>query len=93
MSRDFFFVQRVENNQTRGERSFADYVSFDPSVFDTPSMFQPGRRVISSVWTAVYANAWFDAFGGWFIPGTSSDVRVRSCGRLILLLAVVRLQQ
>jgi tetratricopeptide (TPR) repeat protein len=89
MSRDFFFVQRIENYQAPVDRTLSDYVSVDVSIFRMPSMFRPGAAPVRSVWTGVFANTWFDAFGGWFLPGANSDPRVRDCGRVILLLALV----
>ncbi len=89
MSRDFFFVQRIENAQARGARVLGDYFSFDRSIFEIPSMFPAGRPAIRSVWTGVFANTWFDAFGGWFTPGANRHLLVRKWGQRILALAVV----
>jgi hypothetical protein len=89
MSRDFFFVQRIENAQAHGDRTLYDYLSFDPSIFAMPSLHRPGQRAVHSVWTGVFANTWFDSFGGWFLPGAHSSPWVRDSGRVILGLAVV----
>lgn len=89
MSRDFFFVQRIENYQLQTTRTLHDYFSFDTSIFRLPSMFRGPGEVIRSVWTGIFANTWFDAFGGWFTPSAQDNMRVRVFGGLILLLAVV----
>jgi 4-amino-4-deoxy-L-arabinose transferase-like glycosyltransferase len=80
LSRDEFMVQLIENAQTRGERTLLEYITFDPLILADPQfprglpLFLPvpagAKRgpIIESVWTGIYANAWFDGFGGFAVP-------------------------
>jgi len=101
MSRDTEMVQRVEHFQTKGKRDLLEYVLFDPLIITSPQWprglpiygkLPPGAvrsSLRESVWTGVYANAWFDGLGGQVVPNINNDSATRHLGQLILALALV----
>jgi len=101
LSRDEFMVQYVERVQTKGKRNIWEYVLFDPMVIRRPtwprglpiSGVLPENAVRGplreSVWTGMYANAWFDGFGGWVLPPITESERSRRAGQILLALALV----
>jgi tetratricopeptide (TPR) repeat protein len=100
LSRGTFLVSYVEDNQPRAARGWADYLTFDPLIFRRPSWprgaapdSDPGpygfeRSVRESVWTGLYANAWFDGFGGWVLPSVVDSERARRAGQALLTLGL-----
>jgi hypothetical protein len=101
MSRDTEMVQRVEHFQTKGKRNLAEYLLFDPMIIASPQWprglpisgnLAPDAvrsSVRESVWTGVYANAWFDGIGGQVLPIIRLSPEVKRSGQLILTLALV----
>lgn len=100
LSRDTFAVSYVESNQPQAARGWADYLTFDPLIFRRPvwprgatpsedaSPHGFGRAVRESVWTGLYANAWFDGFGGWVLPPVTGSERARRAGQALLTLGL-----
>ena len=96
MSRDQFMLRRVENFQTTGRRTLAEYLLFDPGIIYRPqwprglpingvrSDSAPYSALRESVWTGVYANTWFDGFGGFTLPPVTHSERSRRAGQLLL---------
>ncbi|MFN2425582.1 MAG: glycosyltransferase family 39 protein [Candidatus Binatia bacterium] len=101
LSRDQLFLQRVENSQLQGKRHFLEYVLFDPGVLYRPqwprglslnSPRPPGAAYSAmreSIPTGLYANAWFDGFGGFALPPVTYSEASRRAGQLLLTLAVI----
>jgi tetratricopeptide (TPR) repeat protein len=101
MSRETEMVQRVEHYQTKGKRSFLEYVLFDPLIITSPQWPRGipiygkiGPDVVrsplrESVWTGLYTNAWFDGIGGQVLPIMRLNPAVLHSGQLILTLALV----
>jgi tetratricopeptide (TPR) repeat protein len=101
MSRDEFMVRHVENSQPQAEGGILRYVLFDPVIFRRPMWPRgftwtgdayPGgklRALRESVWTGVYANAWFDGYGGWFLPPVTSSNASRRAGQILLTFGIV----
>ncbi len=101
MSRESFMLQRYEHIQTRGQRGFLEYVLFDPLILRRPEWPRgvplagdrfpgvPYSALRESVLTGVYANAWFEGYGGWVLPKISQDEAVRRSGQLLLTLGLV----
>lgn len=101
LSRDAFLVEYVEGNQPQAARGWADYLTFDPWIFrrpvwprgatptsdDAPHDF--ARAVRESVWTGLYANTWFDGFGGWVLPPVVESELARRSGQLLLTLGLL----
>jgi tetratricopeptide (TPR) repeat protein len=101
MSRDEFMVQHVEHIQTKGNRGLLDYLTFDPVILLRPQ-FPRGlpltgtvppdavRSVIrEGVWTGMYANTWFDGFGGWVLPQVFGHEFSRRAGQILLTLGLI----
>ena len=101
LSRKTFPVAYVENNQPQAARGWADYLTFDPVIFrrpvwprdSTPSS-DPAphgfeRAVRESVFTGMYANTWFDGFGGWVLPPVVESEASRRAGQALLTLGLV----
>jgi tetratricopeptide (TPR) repeat protein len=101
MSRETFLLQRYEHIQTRGQRGLLEYVLFDPMILRRPEWPRsvplagdrypgvPYSAMRESVLTGLYANTWFDGYGGWVFPKISSDERVRRAGQLLLTLGLI----
>lgn len=101
MSRDEFMVQHVERLQTRGERGLLEYILFDPVILYRPQFPRalpltgplppgtPRSAIRESVWTGMYANTWFDGFGGWALPPVFGSEISRRSGQILLTLATV----
>lgn len=100
MSRETFLLQRYENVQTRGQRGFLEYVLFDPLILRRPEWprgvgLVGGERPFGysamreSVPTGIYANTWFEGYGGWVLPKVTQDEPTRRAGQLLLTLGVV----
>jgi tetratricopeptide (TPR) repeat protein len=101
LSRDEFMVRHVESEQPQAARTLLEYVTFDPLIFRRPTWprgFSPSgdlypggayRWLRESVWTGVYANAWFDGFGGWVVPPVTESEVARRAGQVLLCLGVV----
>lgn len=101
MSRDQFLVAYVEGNQPQAARGLADYLTFDPMIFRRPvwprgstptedaSPYGFERAVRESVWTGLYANTWFDGFGGWVLPSVTESEGARRSGQALLVLGLV----
>jgi len=99
MSREEFFLQRYEGVQTRGERGILEYVLFDPVILRRPEWPRgvaiAGERATAhsamreSVPTGLYANTWFDGYGGWVLPKVTQSEAARRAGQVLLTLALV----
>ncbi len=101
LSRDTFMVAYVEGNQAQAARGLADYLTFDPLIFRRPvwprgsthdgdaAPYGLERAMRESVWTGLYANTWFDGFGGFVLPPVVSSERARRAGQLLLTLGLV----
>jgi len=101
MSRELFMLQRYEHVQTKGQRGILEYVLFDPLILRRPEWPRgvplwgdrvpgvPYSALRESVLTGVYANAWFDGYGGWVLPTVTQDEAVRRSGQLLLTLGLV----
>ncbi len=99
MSRETFLLQRYEHVQTRGRRGLLEYVLFDPVILRRPEWPRgiglAGERPLGysamreSVLTGVYANAWFEAYGGFIMPTVTQDDVVRRSGQVLLTLGLV----
>lgn len=100
MSRETFMMQRYENVQTRGKRGLLEYVLFDPMILRRPEWprgvgLVGGERPFGysamreSVPTGVYANTWFEGYGGWVLPKVTQDESVRRAGQILLTLGAV----
>jgi tetratricopeptide (TPR) repeat protein len=101
LSRSAMLVRFVEDNQPQATRRWADYVTFDPMIFRRPVWPRDqsplsggggerdfGRSVRESVWTGIYANTWFDGFGGWVLPPVVESEAARRAGQLLMLLGI-----
>jgi len=96
-----FMTAYVERNQPQAARGWADYLTFDPVIFrrpvwprgatasedPTPHGFE--RSVRESVWTGLYANTWFDGFGGWVLPPVTDSEGARRAGQILLCLGLL----
>jgi len=101
MSRETFMLQRYEHIQTRGERGLLEYLLFDPMILRRPQWPRgvplsgerfpgvPYSAVRESVVTGLYANTWFDGYGGWTVPSIVTDDAVRRAGQLLLTLGLL----
>lgn len=101
MTRELLMLQRVENFQAQGRRGLAEYLLFDPVVLYRPSWprgipIDAGPLPLGehdalreAVWTGLYANTWFDAFGGWTVPRVTVSELSRRSGQLLLTLGMV----
>ena len=96
LSRGEFLVQQVENAQPQARRSLLEYVLFDPGIFRRPTWPRdapgPGGTydaLRASVWTGLYANTWFDAFGGIAVPRVNESETARRAGQLLLCLGTL----
>jgi tetratricopeptide (TPR) repeat protein len=101
LSRDAFIVRHVEDFQTNGTRTLLEYITFDPLILLEPQ-FPRGLPLVGevpagavrgpireSVWTGIYANAWFDGFGGWVLPAIVFNEGALFAGRVLLGLGLV----
>jgi tetratricopeptide (TPR) repeat protein len=99
MSRRELMLRLVEDSQPQARRSAAEYLLFDPMIFRRP-MWPRGtagsddaagwsRALRDSVWTGLYANTWFDGFGGWTVPRITESELSRRAGQALLVLGVV----
>jgi len=100
MSRSELLVRQVEGVQPQARRSLIEYVLFDPLIFRRPAWprgfsmtedLEAGawRSLRESVWTGIYANAWFDGFGGWVLPPVGESELARRAGQALLCLGLV----
>jgi 4-amino-4-deoxy-L-arabinose transferase-like glycosyltransferase len=99
MSRETFMMQRYEHIQTRGERGFLEYVLFDPMILRRPEWPRGvglvGEAALGpsalreSVPTGLYANTWFEGYGGFVMPKVTQDEAVRRSGQALLTLGLV----
>lgn len=101
LSREELFLERVEDSQLQGRREFLEYVLFDPGIVYRPqwprglslnSPRPPGAQyspLRESIPTGLFANAWFDGFGGVVLPPVTHSEASRRAGQLLLLLALV----
>jgi len=101
VSRDEFLVRRHENLQTCGKRDLLEYVLFDPLICYRPQWprgiplsgeLPPGATHSSlreSVWTGVFANAFFDAVGAQVLPMVTHSEEVRRSGQILLTLGLL----
>ncbi len=101
MSRETFVVSRYENVQARGRRTIWEYVLFDPLILRRPEWPRGGSLVQQtprpfpysaareSVLTGMYANTWFDGYGGWVLPPITADDTVRHCGQFLMTFGLV----
>jgi tetratricopeptide (TPR) repeat protein len=99
MSREMFLLQRYEHIQTRGQRGILEYILFDPMILRRPEWPRgvglvgegaPGYSAMrESVITGLYANTWFEGYGGWVLPKVTQDEGTRRSGQLLLTLGLV----
>ena len=102
MSRDNQMVKRVENLQASGKRDLLEYVLFDPLIVTSPKWPRGGLPISGdvpadvvrsslreSVWTGVFANAWFEAQGGHVLPDITQSATAKHAGQIILTLALL----
>lgn len=101
MSRETFMLQRYEHIQNAGRRGILEYVLFDPMILRRPEWPRgvppwgdrvpgvPYSALRESVLTGLYANAWFEGYGGWVFPKVTQDEGVRRSGQLLLTLGLV----
>ena len=98
MSRTELMLRMAENIQPQARRSLGEYVLFDPMIFRRPAWprIVPGETADSwsrarrdSVWTGLYANTWFDGFGGWVVPLVTDSELARRAGQALLVLGIV----
>jgi len=99
MSRRELMLRLVEDSHPQARRSVAEYVLFDPMIFRRP-MWPRGmagvddpagwsRALHDSVWTGLYANTWFDGFGGWVVPRITDSEVARRAGQALLVLGLL----
>ncbi len=99
MSRETFLLQRYEHIQSRGQRGVLEYLLFDPVILRRPE-WPRGLGLVGdhalgysamreSVPTGLYANTWFEGYGGWVLPKVTQDEVVRHSGQLLLTLGLV----
>jgi Flp pilus assembly protein TadD len=101
MSREKLFLSHIEDTQLQGRRTFAEYVLFDPLILYRPQwprgLSLDGTRpegsepsaLRESVPTGLYANTWFDGFGGFVLPRVTESELARRAGQLLLTLGLV----
>ncbi|MFN2375847.1 MAG: hypothetical protein ABR538_04870, partial [Candidatus Binatia bacterium] len=101
LSRHQLFLERVENSQLQGERRVLEYLLFDPGILYRPQWPRgvrmnaprpPGvaySAVRESIPTGLYANTWFDGFGGFAVPPITESEASRRAGQLLLTLGLV----
>ncbi len=101
MSREKLFLSHIEDSQLQGRRSLAEYVLFDPLILYRPQwprgLSLDGRRpegsepsaLRESVPTGLYANTWFDGFGGFVLPRVTDSELSRRAGQLLLTLGMI----
>lgn len=101
MSRETFVLQRYERIQTTGRRNVWEYVLFDPLILWRPQWPRgvplaqevpvPYERsaMRESVLTGLYANTWFDGYGGWVLPSVTYDNTVRRAGQALLTIGLL----
>lgn len=101
LSRDEFMVQHVERIQTKGARGIGEYLLFDPVILYRPMWprelplageLPPDierSTLREAVWTGMYANTWFDGFGGWILPFVTDSELARRLGQILLTLGMV----
>ncbi|MFN2376341.1 MAG: hypothetical protein ABR538_07370, partial [Candidatus Binatia bacterium] len=101
VSRDEFLVRRHENLQSVGKRDLLEYVLFDPLIIYRPQWprgvplsgeLPPGvthSPLRESVWTGVFANAFFDAVGAQVLPPITQSEESRRSGQLLLGLGLL----
>jgi hypothetical protein len=99
MSRRELMLRLVEDSQPQARRSPAEYLLFDPVIFRRPMWPRASvgpddasgwsRALRDSVWTGLYANTWFDGFGGWAVPRITDSELSRRAGQALLVLGIV----
>ncbi|MFT4569792.1 MAG: hypothetical protein ACI8TX_000307 [Hyphomicrobiaceae bacterium] len=101
LSRDAPIVAEIESTLTSGRRGLGEYLLFDPGIFFRPQWPRgiplaaaeaatiERSSMRESVWTGLYANAWFDGFGGWVLPKVTESEIARRSGQLLLTLGLV----
>lgn len=101
MSREELFLSQIENAQPQGRRTFLEYVLFDPLILYRPQWPRglplnlpraPGveySALKESIPTGLYANTWFDGFGGFALPRVTQSELVRRAGQALLTLGLV----
>ena len=97
MSRRELMLRMVEDALPQARRSAAEYLLFDPVIFRRP-MWPRGasdgdgawsRSLRDAVWTGLYANTWFDGFGGWAVPRVTESEPARRAGQALMILGLV----
>lgn len=101
MSRETFVLARYENIQTKGRRNIWEYILFDPMLLRRPQWprgvplvqevpaLLPYNPAAESVPSGLYANTWFDGYGGWVLPAVIYDNTVRRCGQFLMTFGLV----
>lgn len=93
-------MSKTPKRRATGNRTFLEYISFDPLIVAHPrfprgvplygTMPAGAQRgpIRESVWTGIYANAWFDGFGGWALPSIDRSRGALIAGRILLCLGL-----
>lgn len=101
LSRDGLFLARIENSQLQGRREPLEYLLFDPGIVYRPQWPRglsahsprpagaPYSALRESIPTGLYANAWFDGFGGFVLPPVTASEASRRAGQLLLVLGLL----
>jgi tetratricopeptide (TPR) repeat protein len=101
LSRDRLFLARIENAQLQGRRGLGEYLLFDPGILYRPQWPRglsldaprpegvPYRAMRESIPTGLYANTWFDGFGGFALPPVTASEASRRAGQALLTLGLV----
>jgi tetratricopeptide (TPR) repeat protein len=99
LSRRELIVRLVEDSYPQIRRSPAEYFLFDPLIFRRPTYPRGSsdpadaagwsQAIRNSVWTGVYANTWFDGFGGWAAPRATGNELARRTGQALLILGLM----
>jgi len=101
LSREQLFLSHIEDSQLQGRRGFLEYVLFDPVILYRPQWPRglsldnarppdsPYSAMRESVPTGLYANTWFDGFGGFVLPRITDSELSRRAGQLLLTLGMV----
>ncbi|HXC51672.1 MAG TPA: hypothetical protein VN634_12350 [Candidatus Limnocylindrales bacterium] len=101
MSRDQLFLSQIESSQIQGKRHLLEYVLFDPVILYRPqwprglSLSDPipwdysYSALRESIPTGLYANTWFDGYGGFVLPRVTTSEASRRAGQALLTLGMI----
>ncbi|MFN2426924.1 MAG: glycosyltransferase family 39 protein [Candidatus Binatia bacterium] len=101
LSREGLFLSQIEDSQLQGRRGVLEYVLFDPVILYRPQWPRglsldsprpadvPYSAMRESIPTGLYANAWFDGYGGFILPRITESETSRRAGQLLLSLGMI----